>query len=397
MNYKIIAILRIFKAIIDLFVTTFFVMYFLSISDSNILSLGIFYLIMYAIIFATIFALRNFCKSKYRVNLLRLGILFNLVFFLLIFILQEDILLYIPLIAIIYGLEEGFYYSVYNNFESCGVNNKQRAKFMGVMEAVNSVVHFLIPLVFGSIMSIKGFQYCLVLVLACVVVQLICSMLYKDSLSAENKKCDLKAFYNIAKENIIIKKIYKTILYNGVIYSGAFSLIITIYIIRVFSDSMSFGIFTAIFALITTLVGILFAKYIKPSSYINNIKLACVLTIIGIVLIAISCNPVTVIIFNLLQSYSKTIIVLINSNSSISISNIDAIKGYKVEYFLGLEKRYFFGRMIGYILFIMLAISASVVWTDIVLGIFAIIIILLTRSLISLEKEFVDNKIYIKE
>ena len=160
---------------------------------------------------------------------------------------------------------------------------------------------------------------------------------------------------------------------------------------------MSFGIFTAVFALITTIVGILFAKYIKPSSYINNIKLACVLTIIGIVLIAISCNPVTVIIFNLLQSYSKTIIVLINSNSSISISNIDAIKGYKVEYFLGLEKRYFFGRMIGYILFIMLAISASVVWTDIVLGIFAIIIILLTRSLISLEKEFVDNKIYIKE
>lgn len=38
------------------------------------------------------------------------------------------------------------------------------------------------------------------------------------------------------------------------------------------------------------------------------------------------CNFVTIIIFNLLQSYSKTIVELINSNALSDISNMDEIK-----------------------------------------------------------------------
>ena len=51
-----------------------------------------------------------------------------------------------------------------------------------------------------------------------------------------------------------IKELYKVYFYTGLTYSeGAFQSIITIYIIKVFSDSFSLGIFTSIFLRLLTL------------------------------------------------------------------------------------------------------------------------------------------------
>jgi len=74
-NYKILSILRLLKSTIGLFVNSFFVMYFLNISNSNIAKLGVYYILMYAVIFITIFLCKNLCKSKNRINVLRTGII----------------------------------------------------------------------------------------------------------------------------------------------------------------------------------------------------------------------------------------------------------------------------------------------------------------------------------
>lgn len=46
-NYKSILGLKIFKSVIDLFISTFFVMYFLNLSNDNLVALAIYYLILY--------------------------------------------------------------------------------------------------------------------------------------------------------------------------------------------------------------------------------------------------------------------------------------------------------------------------------------------------------------
>ena len=76
-NYKVLFSLKVLKNIISSFVESFLVLYFLDVSSSNILPLGIYKLVAVITIYVTIFACRNIAKKKGRVNLLRIGILFD--------------------------------------------------------------------------------------------------------------------------------------------------------------------------------------------------------------------------------------------------------------------------------------------------------------------------------
>ena len=58
-NYKTITLLRVLKSVIDLFIDTFFIMYFLNLSNNNIIPLAVFYLIVYATVYITIFSVKN--------------------------------------------------------------------------------------------------------------------------------------------------------------------------------------------------------------------------------------------------------------------------------------------------------------------------------------------------
>lgn len=63
-NKKALFILRIIKSIVEIFVNSFFVMYFLSISNQNIMKLGIYYIIVYLIVYLFIRILGNYSKGK---------------------------------------------------------------------------------------------------------------------------------------------------------------------------------------------------------------------------------------------------------------------------------------------------------------------------------------------
>lgn len=392
-NYKAISGLKIFKSVIDLFISTFFVMYFLNLSNDNLIPLVCYYLIVYFTVYFTIFSLRDICKSPKRVYLLRIGIILNFVYFLLIYFLKENMVNYTWLIAIVYGLEEGFYYSVYNNFESSGITNDKRKKFLGMIYALKSVLSIVIPLIFGSIMSVEGFNKCIIVVLVLVILQIICSFVFTDIAIPKKTRTNLKEFVKIIGNNIKIRQIFKVEILNGIIYSGAFNSIVTIYIIRTLKDSMSYGIFTSVFAIITTIVGFYFAKLSKPKNYTINLIISCILTISGIILIIFKCNFVTIIIFNLLQSYSKTIVELINSNSLMNIANIKELKDkYKVEYFLGMETFLVLGRTIGYLLLLTLAFFNTSIWTNIILILFAFLIVVFTKLSISLQRISMNDK-----
>jgi len=255
-NYKILSILRLLKSTIGLFVNSFFVMYFLNISNSNIAKLGVYYILMYAVIFITIFLCKNLCKSKNRINVLRTGIILNFIYFLLILLLKEKITNFIYLMGIIYGLEEGFYYSVYNNFESSGVSNKKRKEFSGSYICIKSIISVIIPLIFGSIITSSGFGVCTIIVLVLVTLQLIFSTMFKDNnLNNDITKTNLKEYKQIIGKDEIIKNIYKVCLLNGFIFTGAFSSIVVIYIIKVVNTSFNLGVFTSIFAIITSIKG----------------------------------------------------------------------------------------------------------------------------------------------
>ena len=383
-NYKVLFILRVLKNVITSFVDIFLVLYFLDISDKNILPLGIYKLVAIIAIYSVIFLTRNFAKSKHRANLMRIGIVLDFIYFLTIIILKDRVVDYIYLVGLLYGLEEGFYYSVYNILESDGVKNEERAKFTGTYTATQSILSIVFPLIFGSIIYATGFLKSLIVVFIIVIIRMVLSFVYKDTNIPKGNKANMKKFFELTKKDKRFKQMYIVELLNGIVYSeAAFSYIVTIYIIKVFSNSFSLGVFTSIFSIITFVVGIVYAKFIKRKYYGRAIKISMIFTILSLILMIVYCNAITIVLFNLFQTISKKLTELINSNSVANLSNDSRIqKEYKTEYWLVNETSLVIGRIISSSIFILIAYIDP----TIMIILFALFILLFTINSIKLQK-----------
>lgn len=388
-NYKVLFSLRTLKNILTNFVDSFLILYFLDISDRNIVSLGIYKLVAIIAIYSVIFLTRNFSKSKNRANLMRIGIVLDFVYFLTIILLKDKVVNYIYLVGLLYGLEEGFYYSVYNILESDGITNEERAKFAGTYTAIESILSIIFPLIFGSLISATGFLKSLIVVFIIVIVRIILSFIYKDNNVPKSNKTNMKKYFELTNKDKRFKQMYKVEFLNGIVYSeAAFSYIVTIYIIKVFSDSFSLGVFTSIFSVITFIIGILFAKFINKKYYSSAIKISMVFTIISLFLMIFRCNAVTIILFNLFQIISKKLKNLITGNNQANLSNYSKIaKEYKTEYWLANETSLVIGRIISSSVFILLAY----IDTTIMIILYALFLILFATNSIKLQKIILEE------
>ena len=383
-NYKVLFNLRILKSILKSFVDSFLVLYFLDVSDHNILPLGIYKLVSVISIYSVIFLLRNLAKSSHRVNLMRIGIILDFIYFLTIILLKDKIIDYIYLVGLLYGVEEGFYYCVYNMLETDGVKNGERAKFIGTCKATESILSILFPLLFGSLIYATGFLKSLIIVLIIVVLRIILSFIFKDTNIPQSSKVNFKEYFKLTKNDQRFRQLGKVEIFNGITYSeGAFSYIVTIYIIKVFSNSFRLGVFTSIFSIIACVIGILFAKLIKKEHYIPAIRISTILTIVSLCFMIFRCNAITIIAFNLFQTISKTITELVNNSNQANLCNIQQIKKeYKVEYWVTFETYLVIGRIVGNSIFILMAYMNS----NIIIMLFVVFLILFANSSIKLQR-----------
>lgn len=275
--------------------------------------------------------------------------------------------------------------------ESDGVRNSQRAKFQGSYTATKAVLSIIFPLVFGSLIYTTGFLKSLIIVLIIVALRIILSFMFKDENIPRGKKADLKKYFELTKDDKRFKQLYKVEFFNGMLYSeAAFSYIVTIYIIKVFSNSFSLGIFTSIFSAITCIIGILFARYIKEKHYVSTIKVSMTLTVIFLFLMIFKCNVITIILFNLFQTISKNIVTLINGKNQSNLCNIHEIREeYKPEYWLTTETSLIIARIISSCMFILMAYTNS----NIIIVAFAVFLILFAGNSIKLQKAIEKEKI----
>ncbi len=382
-NYKILFLLRLLKSILNNFVDVFLVLYFIKVSNSNILPLGIYKLVAMFTVWVVMFFARNYCKSKGRIVFLKIGIVLYFVYFLSIIILKEKVVDYIYLMGLLYGLEEGFYYSVYNMIESDGVDNKDRTKYVGVFTAAKNIVSIIFPLIFGGMIQKSGFINATIFALFIVIFEIILSNLFKDTNIPKSNKTNFKEFKDIVKNNKGFKNIMAMKVCAGLTYSeGALSYVITIYIIKVFSESISLGIFTSIFSVISVIIGILFIKIIKNKYYVPLMVVTSFTTIVLLCIMLLNCNFITIVLYNLFQTISKGLTDLINEKNIFGFSNIKAIKQeYKVEYFFSVETALCIGRVISNILFILMAFTN----TQFIMIIFVIFAIIYATSAIMLQ------------
>ena len=206
----------------------------------------------------------------------------------------------------------------------------------------------LFPILFGYLIGISGFINATICALMIVILQLALSFAFKDKNIPKQKKTNFKEFRNIIKKHKEFNKIIENKICSGLTYSeGALSYVITIYIIKVFQESISLGIFTSVFSVISALIGVLFVKVIKPKNYNILMSVTSGITIVLLCTMLLNCNFLTIVLYNLFQTISKGLMDLINEKNTANYSNIKELKQeYKVEYYFSLETALFIGRVI---------------------------------------------------
>ncbi len=384
MNYKILFGIKILKSIIFKFIEMFLVLYFLTLSESNIIPLGIYNITLVTVLFLVMVLFRNYFNTKKRLTIMKLSFLFDLIYFLTIIILQERVIEYIYLLGALMGISEGLHCMSFSLFESNEIENVHRTKFQGTFTAIHSFTNIIFPLIFGSAMSIGDSNSGFIIIVILIIIAYILTIFFKDNGYIKKEKIDMKNYTDLIKNNKILKNIHVVKFFSGLTYSyGAFQSIIIIYILKIFNNNFTLGIYTSIFSLITCIIGIAFTKKIKKEQYKKFLFGTNILTIISLIIMVIYCNFLTIIIFNLFQTISKNIMDLINKNSEMNVSNLDIIKNkYKSEYFLYSEKCLFISRIISYSLFIIMAYTSIYA----ILPIFIVFLIFLIKNSIKTQK-----------
>lgn len=359
--------LRTLKHVGDSFIDTFFVLYFLDASKENIIPLAIYQTITVVATFLSIYFLRNLARTKHRTWLMRIAMLFDILYFFTIIILQAKIVNYAYILGLFRGLEEGFYYSVYNIIESDGVKNKERAKFTGIYKALSCGLSIVLPVVFGALIYDLGFTSGAVVILAVIAARMLVSFLYKDGNLPRGKKTNLKKYRALVHRDQRFRWMNRVSFFNGLTASAsAFSQIITIYTLTIFSNSFSFGIFTSIFAVISGIIGILYAKFLKKKYYTKLVGVFYALATLSLVIMLVECNAVTIILFKFWRIVAKDMTAIIIDNSVANLCNDAKVRReYKPEFWLNNECYLVAGRVLSNVFFITMAFMVS--WTPIML------------------------------
>ena len=95
-----------------------------------------------------------------------------------------------------------------------------------------------------------------------------------------------------------------------------------------------------------------------------------------------NCNMITIVIFNLFQTISRSFTDLINGTSQYNLCNDNLVKGkYEVEYWLANETSLVIARVISNSIFIIMAFTNA----NIIIIIFAIFLVLLAYHSIKLQ------------
>ncbi len=372
-NYKVLFGLRLLKSILDTFVDTFFVMYFLDVSSDNIVPLGIYHIILVTVIYFTIYACRNFTHSKHRVSLIRIAMAIDVLYFFAILILQERVAEFAWLLGILRGLEEGFYYAVYNIMESDGIKNKERAKYIGTYKAASAAFAVIFPITLGAVIQLNGFANGVIAVLIVVTARLGLSFMYRDQNLPRSKKTNIKKFREAVRRDQRFRWLNIMHIFDGITSSSsALSYVFTIYVMKVFSDSFSLGVATAIFSVTSGIIGVLFAKYIRHRYYTWCTGVTMSLTVASMILMIFDCNPVTIILFRFWRGASKDITHNINEHYAANLSNDEKVKRrFKTEFWVNNERYLVSGRILSGLLLISLAFMED--WTFMMLVFAALI------------------------
>lgn len=372
-NAKLLIASDLIYTLTAVFIETFLVAYFLKVTNENITKISIYYIIIYFLLSLGNVLLGKTIKkypSKSQ-KILSLGIVSRALFILFIVILAEKIATNFILIAIIYGFSEILYWCAHELIYIDVTTNDNRKNYMSIKKILGKLVKIFAPIILGTSIELYSFTKIAIYVFGLSLIQIILTLLIKtETDNYKPKKYSFNNFLNYIKDNKLIKiKLYNLAgIAYGIIESSISTLIIVITIMT-FKTSFNLGVLTTIFAICSMISLMLYNKFYNNKNSKLILILCSIIIVLGVLGLLIDINKTTLIIYNFCYIITFSIFdVLYNTRKGNLVKECN-IENFREEYIGYTSISIGIGRIIGYILMLIVSFTAKLVFFKILLAI----------------------------
>ena len=363
-----IIIMDAIKKIMTIFLGPFLTAYFISTSTNSILNISIYYIFTYATMALSTLVVAVLAEKRNRIKMFRAGIILNFIYILIIILLKEKIINYLPIISILYGISASCYYFPYNLFIINKVKNTERTNYMVKLFITISVVGILFPIIFGSIITITNYILTAVIVLFISLIQIILSFFITDNHNGYLEEYNLKkAWLELKKNKQVINCLAGEFFIGMNICNGTLETVMVILILNSFKTNINLGIITSIATLLSILVVKIYGLIYNKRDDKKVIIISSIIPVISLIIFLILKTNTTVIIYKFSYVIFAEILSLVRKIKIFNLSNSKIVnKSNQCEFNAIREVTLNVGRVTGYTLLLLAGLTQSAVVLNIV-------------------------------
>lgn len=385
---NIIIIMDAIKKIMTIFLGPFLTAYFISTSTNSILNIAIYYIFTYATMALSTLVVASLVEKRNRIKIFRIGIILNFIYILIIILLKEKIINYLPIISILYGISASCYYFPYNLFIINKVKNTERTNYMVKLFITISVVGILFPIIFGSIITITNYILTAVIVLFISLIQIILSFFITDNHNGDLEEYNLKkAWLELKKNKQVINCLAGEFFIGMNICNGALETVMVILILNSFKTNINLGIITSIATLLSILVVKIYGLIYNKRDDKKVIIISSIIPVISLIIFLILKTNTTVIIYKFSYVIFAEILSLVRKIKIFNLSNSKIVnKSNQCEFNAIREVTLNVGRVTGYTLLLLAGLTQSAVVLNIVTIILTLSLLVMSINLTKVKK-----------
>ena len=385
---NIIIIMDAIKKIMTIFLGPFLTAYFISTSTNSILNIAIYYIFTYATMALSTLVVAALAEKRNRIKIFRIGIIVNFIYILIIILLKEKIINYLPIISILYGISASCYYFPYNLFIINKVKNTERTNYMVKLFITISVVGILFPIIFGSIITITNYILTAVIVLFISLIQIILSFFITDNHNGDLEEYNLKkAWLELKKNKQVINCLAGEFFIGMNICNGALETVMVILILNSFKTNINLGIITSIATLLSILVVKIYGLIYNKRDDKKVIIISSIIPVISLIIFLILKTNTTVIIYKFSYVIFAEILSLVRKIKIFNLSNSKIVnKSNQCEFNAIREVTLNVGRVTGYTLLLLAGLTQSAVVLNIVTIILTLSLLVMSINLTKVKK-----------
>ena len=328
-------------------------------------------------------------EKRNRIKIFRIGIILNFIYILIIILLKEKIINYLPIISILYGISASCYYFPYNLFIINKVKNTERTNYMVKLFITISVVGILFPIIFGSIITITNYILTAVIVLFISLIQIILSFFITDNHNGDLEEYNLKKTWLELKKNKQVINCLAGEFFIGMnICNGALETVMVILILNSFKTNINLGIITSIATLLSILVVKIYGLIYNKRDDKKVIIISSIIPVISLIIFLILKTNTTVIIYKFSYVIFAEILSLVRKIKIFNLSNSKIVnKSNQCEFNAIREVTLNVGRVTGYTLLLLAGLTQSAVVLNIVTIILTLSLLVMSINLTKVKKK----------